>query len=102
MPRFDEALLSQGFTLDEASRSAAQQNADAQGMSVNGPYVVESVHVKGDVLVSVERNQSPEDLGGYTALVTHPALAVVTSPKGRIACNPNDVELVLSVVGDLS
>lgn len=98
----EAALLAEGFVADETSRDAVQQNAEAQNMSLNGAYLVLNVYVRNDVLVTIEKNESPEDLGGYTAIIQHPALAIVTSPKGRVAVNPTDVDLVLSVVSDLS
>lgn len=95
-------LKEQGFEEDAAGRQAAQQNAEAQGMGANGEYTVLDVLTRGEVVVTIEQNQAPEDVGGLTAVVTHPPLAIVASPKGRVAANPEDVTLVAALVDQLS
>lgn len=98
-----ETLLDLGFTRDEASKSAAEANAEANGMSSNGAYVVQDVFVRGEVVVTVEQNQAPEDFGGgMSAIVTHPPLAIIASPKGRVAFNPEDLELAANLANELS
>lgn len=97
-----ESLKAVGFTDDQAGLQAAVQNAEAQGLSLNGRYEVHSVLTKGDVIVTVEQNEAPENIGGLDAVVTHPACAVVASPKGRVAFNPEDISLGLQLVAELA
>lgn len=98
-----DTLLGLGFSRDADSKRAAESNAEANGMSRNGPYTVQDVFVRGDVVITVEQNQSPEDFGGgMTAVITHPPLAIIASPKGRVAFNPQDVPLAQSLVDQFS
>jgi hypothetical protein len=102
MSALSDKLTSLGFTDDAKAKQAAEDNAQAQDLSANGEYIVEGVFTKDDVVVTVEQNQAPEDLGGLTAVVTHPPVAVIASPKGRIAFNPEDAELAETLVTQLS
>lgn len=102
MSTLSDKLTSLGFTADDKAKQAAIDNADAQELSHNGDYTVHDVFTKGDVVITVEQNQAPEDLGGLTAVVTHPPVAVIASPKGRVAFNPADVDLAEILVNDLS
>lgn len=97
-----DTLTALGFTADAQAKAVAEENAEAQGLSTNGDYTVHDVYTKGDVVVTVEQNQAPEDLGGLSALVTHPPVAVVASPKGRVAFNPADVDLAVRLVAELA
>lgn len=97
-----ETLIGLGFVDDPTFRDGLMQFAVALDLSANGTYVVHNCYVKGDVSVAVEQNQCPEDLGGLSALVTHPPLAIAVGPKGRVAFSPDDVELAVAVVNDLS
>lgn len=97
-----DALINRGFINDTALQSGLTQIAADLGMGENGSYKVLACYSKGDVSVTVEQNQSPEVLGGgMSAVVTHPPLAIVVGPKGRIAANPDDIELVVSLISDL-
>lgn len=95
-------LLELGFTRDPSSKAVAEANAEAMGMSANGPYLVQDVFVRNDLVVTVEQNQAPETLRGIHAVITHPATAVLAGPKGRVAFNPTDLALAESLVASLS
>lgn len=97
-----ETLTKLGFKADSKAKQVAVDNAEAQELSANGDYVVHDVFTKGDVVVTVEQNSSPEDLGGLTAQITHPPVAIAVSPKGRVAFNPEDLELAAAIVADLA
>jgi len=96
-----EALTAQGFIDDAQAKQVAVDNAAAQGLSDNGEYTTHVVYTKGDVVVVVEQNEAPDEAGSEV-IIRHPAVAIITSPKGRVACNPKDVELVLAEVESLS
>lgn len=102
MSALTDKLVELGFTEDKDAHKAQEQNAAALGMSDNGDYTVHHVLTKDDVIVHVEQNVAPEDLGGLTAVVTHPAVAVIASPKGRVAFNPEHTEIVEHLVNELS
>lgn len=102
MDEFKVHLESLGFTEDQVSLDAAKANAEAQGMSHNGPYAPLLAMVNGDVLVVVEQNTAREDMNGMTALVEHPPVVVINGPKGRVAANPADLELVSALIAELS
>jgi hypothetical protein len=91
-----------GFTEDAAGKGYFEGLAADAGMHDNGPYVVHHVFTKGDVVVVIEQNTAPEDMGGMSAIVSHPACAIIESPKGRVAFNPDDVELAGNLVDELS
>jgi hypothetical protein len=102
MSALTDKLEELGFTADKEALDTHEQNAAAFGMSDNGAYAVHGVHTKGDVIVHTEQNTAPEDLGGLSAIVTHPTVAVMVSPKGRVAFNPEHVEIVEHLVKELS
>lgn len=98
-----DALTSAGFAEDAELKTATEASAEKNGLSASGDYVVLSAWKKGLVTLLFEQNTAPEDLGsGLTATVTHPAVCIVSSPRGRIACNAGDTELILNVAEDLS
>lgn len=98
----EKALTAAGFTHDDELKDAHVTRADENGMHDSGPYVVHGVWKRGEVTVLVEQNTAKEDIGGMRAAVDHPAVCLITGPKGRIAANPEDVELVLAVAEDLT
>lgn len=98
----DAALREAGLSPDAQAVDVARQNAEAQDLSRNGPYTVLGAWSAGDLLVVCEQNTSPDVLGGLNATIQHPPVLVVSSPKGRVAVNPEDLELVRTVVADLS
>lgn len=96
-----EKLIELGFARDEDSKAAAIANAEAHDLSANGRYEIQDVFVRDDVVITVEQNRAPENLGGMQAVLTYPATAVIASPKGRVAFNPTDVALAEALVDDL-
>lgn len=98
-----KTLESAGFTQDEALKSAHEEQADKNSMHDAGPYVVHGVWTKGLVTLLFEQNTAAEDMGGgMKAVIQHPSVCVATGPKGKAACNPDDTELILRLVEDLS
>lgn len=97
------ALELAGFTQDDDLKTAHEEQADKNGMHEAGPYVVHGVWKKGLVTLVFEQNTSAEDLGGgMNAVIQHPVVCVVSGPNGKAACNPDDTELILALVKDLS
>lgn len=101
MDALADKLIELGFTADAEAKGVAEANAVEHGMHENGPYVVHHVFTKGDVVVTIEQNTAPEDLGGMTAVVTHPPCAIIASPKGRVAFNPDDTDLAAALLDEL-
>lgn len=97
----DARLGSLGFAQDGEAANVARQNAEAQGLSHNGPYEVLGVWRRGEVMVLLEHNTAPDVFNGLNALISHPPVAVLSGPKGRVAVNPDDLELVSTLVGTM-
>lgn len=102
MTTLADKLHELGFKADSKAKQAALAEAEAQGLSANGSYDVHAVYVKDGITVTVEQNQAPEDVGGLSAVITHPPVAIMESPKGRVAFNPQHLELVDTLIGELS
>jgi hypothetical protein len=99
----NKALEKAGFKHDDELKSAHEEAADKNEMHKDGPYVVRGVWKKGLVTLLFEQNTAAEPMGGgMNAIIQHPAVCVVSSPKGRVACNADDTELILSLAADLS
>jgi len=94
-------LANSGWDKNEIQLQQYQQQASNDGLSHNGAYVVLAVLTKGLVTIVFEQNTASENVGGLDAAVTHPAVAVISSPKGKVACNPTDAELIVNVAADL-
>jgi hypothetical protein len=98
-----KALEKAGFKHDDELKSAHEEQADKNSMHETGPYVVHGVWRKGLVSVLFEQNTAAEEMGGgMKAVIQHPAVCVVSGPKGRAACNPDDTELLLLLVEELA
>jgi hypothetical protein len=95
------ALEAMGFEVDEDARSQAQADADALGMSLGQPYNVAAVLTRRGVTVLVEQNVAAESAGGLDAVISYPAVARVSSPKGEVACAAGDAALIDAVATDL-
>lgn len=95
-------LTELGFSNDPSDAAALESEKHESGANTGGAYSVIACMKKGDVTVHVEQNQASEDIGGMSAVVTHPAVALIESPKGRCAFNPNDLELAKALVTELS
>lgn len=97
------AVESAGFTHSDDLKAAHVEQADKNGMHETGPYVVQGVWQKGLVSILVEQNTAAEPMGGgMNAIIQHPAVAIVSGPKGKAACNPEDTELLLALADSLS
>lgn len=96
-----ETLATLGFAEDAQARQVAIDNAEAQGLGHNGAYTVVAVYTRGDAVLTVEQNNSPEDLGGLTAVIEHPPLAILQTPRTRVAFNPEDTELAERLLAEL-
>lgn len=98
-----KALEDSGFVHDDDMKSAHTDNATKNGMSDFGPYVVHGVWRKGLVTVLCEQNTAPEPMGGgMSAIISHPAVCVVSGPNGKAACNAEDTELILVLATELA
>lgn len=96
------ALEKAGFK--DGPTDTAQEQADQAGMSDNGEYKVLAVltNTKTGVSVKVEQNTSPELGGDDEVVITHPAVAVVTSEKGGATARVSQPVAVLEIVKALS
>lgn len=98
-----DALKAAGFKDDAKLHAAHEEQATENKMHDGGPYVVHGVMKKGSVTVLFEQNTAPEEIGGgMKAVISHPAVCVVSGPNGRAACNPDDTELILHLAEQLS
>lgn len=95
-------LTGLGFKNDPADAAKFQAEQHGKGANTGGTYTVTDCLIKGNVVVHVEQNQATEDVSGMTATVQHPAVAVITSPKGTCAFNPNDLVAAKALVAELS
>lgn len=98
-----KALEAAGFQPDDELKAAHEEQAANDGMDESGPYVIHGAWRKGLVTVFVEQNTVAESLdGGIEATIQHPSVCVVSGPKGKVACNAEDTELILAIVSGLS
>lgn len=95
-------LVGLGFVDDKAQAQSDEAAAIAEGAGNGGEFSVDNVFTKNNVKVTVQQNSATEDVGGLSAVVTHPPVAVVESPKGRVAFNPSDVALAEVLIAELS
>lgn len=91
-----KALEAAGFESDETTKSYLEEFAEKSNMHQGGPYEIHGVWKRAMVTVHVEQNTMTEIQDGITSVVTHPHVAVVSGPNGKIACNATDVEAILS------
>jgi hypothetical protein len=94
-------LTDVGFEPDEQTKTYLEEFATKANMHQGGPYEVHGVWKRGMVTVHVEQNTTTEVQDGITSVVTHPHVAVVSGPNGKIAVNATDVEGILSAADQL-
>ena len=106
-----DTMSSLGFKADTklATRlldDAANPEVGGADMSEHGPYKVHNAWTKGDVKVWLEQNTAPDthepDEDEAVAVVTHPRVLIVESPKGRVAVKPSEAATIADVVDALS
>lgn len=97
----ENALGEAGFVRNAELKDAYTAKAVKENLSHNGDYVVQDVWTKGIVTLLFEQNTALETLGGLSAAVLHPAVCIASSPTGKVACNAEDVGLILSVAAEL-
>lgn len=97
------ALEAVGFAPHEDAAEYFRAISHELGMQDNGPYEVLACWTRGQTVVLVEQNTAPDDLGGgMTAVITHPPVAVIEGPRGRVAASPLDVALVVDQAKEVS
>jgi hypothetical protein len=102
MADFDAAALeASGFTHDDDGKGYLEEFANKANMHNGGDYVVHGVWKRGMVQVHVETNTNTEVQDGISSVVTHPSVAVVSGPNGKIAVNATDLEGILSAADQL-
>lgn len=97
-----DALIAAGFI--PSNTADQQQKADENGMSDYAPYTVQALLKREDVTVLIEQNDALEPINGTgrTVRVSYPPVAVVSGPKGTVACDPNNTALVEAIAKGLS
>jgi hypothetical protein len=95
------ALTDAGFVNNADLQGKYEAKAERDNLSHNGDYVVLGTWTKGVVTLLFEQNTATEDIGGLSAAITHPAVCVISSPTGRVACNATDVDLILAVADEI-
>lgn len=102
MPDIDvTGLEAAGFTHDDDAKGHLEEFATKAGMHNGGDYVVHGVWKRGMVTVHIETNTNTEVQDGISSVVTHPSVAVVSGPNGKIACNALEVEGILAAADQL-
>lgn len=101
MSAVTDKLTSLGFTEDPEATAYFQMLADQFGMDKGGPYEVETSFVREGCYIVIEKNTGDEDLGGLQATVRYPSVAIIESPKGRVAFNPDDLGLLERLIDEL-
>lgn len=96
-----QVLRKHGFRDDTAMRDGLTQFATDLDLSGSGPYRQNLVMTRGAYTVVVEQNVARERLGDLDAQVTYPEVAILDGPTGRVAFNPNDLELARQLLADL-
>jgi hypothetical protein len=97
------ALESAGFVHDDELKAAHEEHAERYEMHATGPYVIHGMWKKGLVTLLFEQNTASEPMGGgMSAVIQHPPVCIVSGPRGRLACTADDVELILSLVDEVS
>lgn len=97
------ALKKAGFKHDDETKAAHEEHATTNDMHKDGPYVVHGVWKKGLVNLLFEQNTAAEPMGGgMSAVIQHPHVCIVSGPKGRVACNADDMDLILAMVSEVS
>ena len=99
-----QGLIQAGFkkTLTNKQWSTKMSQLQQSEISRTGPYRLEYILQRGEVTVTIEQNTSKQLHGGLEATVTYPSVAVVEGPKGRVACDPENTELILQMADELS
>lgn len=95
-----DALVEAGFRkrfTDAQWKSQNERLADSE-MATGGPYVIEyALENDYGVVVTVEQNTATQDFGEITAQVTYPPVAIVEGPRGRVAVDSSDTDLILAM-----
>lgn len=104
MNKLINTLQAAGFTAADHAAYEADANDPNTGegaLNENGEYVVHGLYTKGDVQVLIEQTTSPDDPSG-SVIRRHDPVVVISSSKGRVACNPNDIEAIEHEIAALS
>lgn len=92
-------LVSKGWTEQPAENVTVPTPLKTK--QEEGGYKILHQVKKGTTVVTIEQNVANEDLGGFTAQVTYPEVAVIEVGALRVACNAKDPDLIESVVAEL-
>ena len=96
------ALSEAGFEPLGAKRVKERNLALADsGLAAGGEYRIDHVLKREDVTITVEQNIGSHVQGDVEMTIKYPPVAVVESPRGRVACSPGDTELLLALANDL-
>lgn len=89
------ALEAAGFVHDDENKSHLEEFATKSNMHQGGDYLVHGVWKRGMVTVHMEQNTTTEVVDGLTSVVTHPSVAVISGPNGKVACSAADANGIL-------
>lgn len=89
------ALEAAGFKHDDEGKTYLEEFAVKADMHQGGDYQVHGFWKRGMVTVHIEQNTTTEVTDGISSVITHPAVASVSGPNGKVAVNANDVEAIL-------
>jgi len=103
MNKLINELAAAGFTAADHKAYEDDANDPDTGdgaLNANGDYVVHGLYTKGDVQVLIEQTTSPDDPDG-DVVRRHPPVVVISSPRGRVACRPDDLDAILHEIDAL-
>lgn len=95
------ALEAAGFKHDDEGKTYLEEFANKAEMHNGGEYVVHGFWKRGMVTVHIEQNTTTEVQDGISSVVTHPTVAAVSGPNGRVAVNASDIEGILYAADQL-
>jgi len=93
-----DALLAQDFM--ELDPSGRQEFCAAAGMAANGEYLILLDMYRKDVSVFIEQTSVATSEGSLTSLAKYPPVCVVERGDSRVACDPDSLDLVLSLIAE--
>lgn len=96
-----EGLEAAGFQHDDDGKGHLEEFANKAGMHNGGDYLVHGVWKRGMVQIHVETNTNTEVQDGISSVVTHPSVAVVSGPNGKVTVNATDLEGILFAADQL-
>ena len=95
-------LVGEGFVQNKDLKEAYEEDGVRYNLSHNGPYTIFAVLTKGLFVLVFEQNTASQVIDGMTVSIQHPMVCIVSKGDTRVTCNALDLNLILSLVQDMS